>query len=626
MRMNVWTLRAALAAAVALLALPARADITPDARQVVERYLAASGGRAAHDSVRTLRIKATLSAFGFKGTSTSYQARPDRQASDTQLGPFHVPAGFDGTTGWRVDPSGKLIVLDGKDLEEARAGAYFDNQRWLDPDQGGGSVKAAGTEKDSLGTYTVLEITPPVGRSRRYWFDAKTGLLVRDVEKHDQQEVMSDFSDFRPVAGVLMPFRSLQRIAGMPANDLTLVVDSVWVNEPLEDSRFKPPAAAAARVAWLKAPGRAEIPFRYLGRHVWLKVSVNGGEPADFIFDTGASITVVYSAYEAKIGLVSQGEQQSQGAGAMGSARFSELRSIRVAGDDGDGVDFSGQKIGVLSVNPFLAPHFWRDCAGVLGADFISSFVTEIDYDRGTLTLHDPKTFTYTGQGTAIPFVLAGNMPAIPMKLDGTYEGAFRVDVGSSSTVDVHGPYVEKHDLRRVAGHGLEVRGGGFGGTFTSQVTRMKKIEIGPYSWTEPLVTLSEAKVGALASEDYAGNVGNRILDRFKCTFDYERRKLYLEPGKRYTERDRVSRSGLELGRFGETVKVLQVVPGSPAEKAGLREDDVVTSIDGKPALSWTPDGLDELFEKGEIGRKVALETVRDGKTRKVTLKLADLL
>src|SRR5262249_41581266 len=170
----------------------------------------------------------------------------------------------------------------------------------------------------------------------------------------------------------------------------------------------------------------------------------------------------------------------------------------------------------------FLAPFFWRDCAGVLGYDFITRFVDEIDYDHETLVLHDPAGWTYSGSGAVLPFTLAGTVPVVHMKLDDAYEGEFRVDVGSSSTGDLHSPFVREHRLNEHGGPSIEVTGGGFGGTFQSRLTRMKKLSIGPYSWEHPIVSLSSAATGALASEDYAGNIGNQILQRFKCTLDYE--------------------------------------------------------------------------------------------------------
>ena len=517
-------------------------------------------------------------------------------------------------------------MLDGKDLEDAQASTYFENDLWLTANQGGGRVTLAGTEKDSLGSYSVLEVTPPVGRPRRFYVNTKTGLIDRATTHRDQQDILNVLSDYRRFGTRLYPRRSVTRIVGMPANDLVATIDSVWANPTVDDAMFRMPSPESDRISWLAARGTATLPFEYRGRHVWLTVSVNGRPPAEFLFDTGASITVIDSAYAATLGLATQGELQGQGAGASGSARFAELESIKVEAPNGDGVAFRAPKVAVLSINPFLAPFFWRDCAGVLGYDFISRFVTQIDYDALTITLRDPQSFTYSGKGASIPFSLAGTIPAIKMKLDGAYEGDFRVDVGSSGTVDLHGPFVAKNGLRGKTGKSIDVVGGGFGGTFTSQLTRMKRIELGPYAWNDPIVSLSGAEGGALASEDYAGNIGNMILERFRCTFDYERKTLHLEPGAKYAEPDRFSRAGVQLARVGDTVTAMQVLPGSPAEKAGLHEGDRVTSVDGKPVQSLTPDALSDVFDQGAVGRKVKLETERGGKKRTVTLTLADIL
>ena len=614
--------------AAVLLTCPTAADITPEARRIVDRHVEATGGKAAFEADRSLYVRSKISALGLTGTHELWTRRPDRRATDTRLGPLSFQEGYDGTVAWRTDPhSGKLVVLDGKDLEDAKASAYFDNDGWLLPDQGGGKVTLAGT--DSLGTYDILEVTPPTGRARRFYVNRKTGLIDRSTTRKDQMVLVSTYTAHRPAGGLRMPFETLTQIEGMPANDLSEAVDSVQANAEVPDSRFRPPGPESqqgSRARYLKTPGKARLPFDYAMRHVWLKVSVNGAEPVDFIYDTGASVTVIDSGYAAKIGLKTEGKLQGSGAGSVGSASFSKLESVRVAAADGDGVELDEVRVGVLSINAFLAPFFWRDCAGVLGHDFITQFVNEIDFDRQTLTLHDPKTFQYAGTGAAIPFTLAGTVPAIPMKLDGTYEGQFRVDVGSSSTVDIHGPFARRHDLVKKAGRTLDVMGGGFGGTFHNQLTRMRKIEIGSYAWERPIVSLSSAETGAFASEDYAGNIGNLILDRFKCTLDYERRVLYLEPGIRYSEPDRFSRTGVQLTRHGDTVRAMQVLPKSPAAKAGLREGDEVTAIDGKQALSYKPDELAELFERGAIGRKVVFEVVRAGKREKLGVVLADIL
>jgi hypothetical protein len=401
----------------------------------------------------------------------------------------------------------------------------------------------------------------------------------------------------------------------------------VWSNVTIDPARFAPPQPAAADFKFLKGgQGPAKLPIRYGEKHLWVKVSVDGRPADDFLLDTGASVSLLDSAWAAAHGIASEGKMQAMGAGATGDVAFAKVNGIKVAGPDGDGVEIAGQKLAVLALNRFVAPFFWRDAAGVLGYDFISRFVMTIDYDTQTLTLHDPKQFTYAGKGTAVPITLSGSIPVVHAKLDGQYEGEFRLDVGSGSTVDLHSPYVKKHGLRDKLKPTIAVMGGGFGGTFTSHVGRMKSMAIGPYSWKSPLVILSGAERGGLASEDYAGNIGNEVFERFVCTFDYEHRKLYLEPGKHYGKTDKFSRAGVQLARFGDTVKAMQVLPGSAAAAAGIQDGDEIVTLDGKPILSYTQDAVSAMFENGAVGKSHVLEIQRDGTKRSVTLKLKEMI
>jgi hypothetical protein len=613
------------ALAVLLLAVPAaRAAVAPEAKPVLERYLQAMGGQALLDD-RSVHTRSTIEAFMMKGVIEAWTVRPDRYLTRFEIGPIKVSMGCDGQTGWRTDPGGKVLMLDGKDLEEARGGAWFDTDSYLLADQAGGSVTYAGEESDSAGRYAVLELTPPAGRARRAYFDLKTGLVAKSVAKNDQQTAVTRLGDYRRVGQRMMSFHSTTEIVGQPMNTIQVTLDSVWVNEEFPADLFAPPSDQGA-VRYLKTPGLARLPFEYQARHVWLRASVNDGPPADFIYDTGASMTVIDSAYAAKIGLRTEGLQQGQGAGATGGASFAALSSLTVAAAGGDGIEVKDARVAVLSVNSVLAPYFWRDCAGVIGFDFINRFVNELDFDARLLTLHDPKTFQYAGPGTAIPMTLAGHTPVVTMKLDGGITGDFRVDVGSGSTVDLHTPFVKRHDLMTKAGRGVEVMGGGFGGTFTTRMVRMKKLEIGPYSWTDPAVSLSQATVGAFTSEDYAGNIGNRLLERFKVTLDYERRQMWLEPGRLYPRRDPMLRSGIQLVRHADTVKVASVLAGSAAEKAGLRVDDRVTALDGKPVLELGFEGVAALLDEGAEGSTHTLDIVRSGKAKKLKLTLREML
>lgn len=63
------------------------------------------------------------------------------------------------------------------------------------------------------------------------------------------------------------------------------------------------------------------------------------------------------------------------------------------------------------------------------------------------------------------------------------------------------------------------------------------------------------------------------------------------------------------------------VMPGSPAERSGLREGDVVVSIDERPVRSANE--LRNAVGLRPVGERLALEVVRDGERRTVKVELA---
>jgi membrane-associated protease RseP (regulator of RpoE activity) len=72
----------------------------------------------------------------------------------------------------------------------------------------------------------------------------------------------------------------------------------------------------------------------------------------------------------------------------------------------------------------------------------------------------------------------------------------------------------------------------------------------------------------------------------------------------------------------GQGVLVSQVVPGSPAAKAGLMPHDILVTYDDQKLFS--PEQLIKLVRADKVGRDVNVETVRDGKLASRTLRLGE--
>ena len=102
----------------------------------------------------------------------------------------------------------------------------------------------------------------------------------------------------------------------------------------------------------------------------------------------------------------------------------------------------------------------------------------------------------------------------------------------------------------------------------------------------------------------------------------HDRYTVFLSP-KDYADLN----SGLDGSDFGGTGIVIQeddaskfiavsdVVPGGPAEKAGVQQDDLITAIDGHSTKGWSIDRASAHL-RGKEGTKVTLTLLRDGKTQ----------
>ena len=70
-------------------------------------------------------------------------------------------------------------------------------------------------------------------------------------------------------------------------------------------------------------------------------------------------------------------------------------------------------------------------------------------------------------------------------------------------------------------------------------------------------------------------------------------------------------------------VEVVEVSPGSPAERAGLRPEDLIVAIDGAPTPAV--DDVQRLMVADLIGRRVTLDIVRDGRELKLPVVLEEM-
>ena len=184
-------------------------------------------------------------------------------------------------------------------------------------------------------------------------------------------------------------------------------------------------------------------------------------------------------------------------------------------------------------------------------------------------------------------------------------------------------PFVKQHKL--VEHYGAKIygyAGQGFGGADHGFYTRADTLQLGKIEVIHPITVLSTDTQGAESSSTVAGNIGLHILRQFNIVFDAPHGKMYLEKNANFGKPEIFNRAGLMLDPDPENLKIKTVIPRSPGARAGLKEEDVITQIDGKPPTDET---LQSAFTQ-PVGTVLHLTVRRGTKTHTVSLVLKNIL
>lgn len=126
--------------------------------------------------------------------------------------------------------------------------------------------------------------------------------------------------------------------------------------------------------------------------------------------------------------------------------------------------------------------------------------------------------------------------------------------------------------------------GWGVGGPLPAEVTRVQELLLGPVQVRGVTTRMPTGRGGLFATHEVQGSVGTGVLKRLDVTFDYSRRRVLLAPNAHALRPDPVDHSGLWLSQGEGAFVVAHVSANSPASSAGLREGDLVLTVNGRPA------------------------------------------
>lgn len=160
------------------------------------------------------------------------------------------------------------------------------------------------------------------------------------------------------------------------------------------------------------------------------------------------------------------------------------------------------------------------------------------------------------------------------------------------------------------------------GGRLRMRLTVIKSLKLGPYRFNKVPVFIYDDVNNILNYPAVGGVIGNDLLRRFNVIYNYPRKEIHLQPNSHFTDEFDYAYTGLGIYQIEDRVLVLDVITGSPAEKAGIRVNDEIIGINNlihqhiqayKNALQVK-------------NQRVTIIILRDGKLMEIKMKTGSIL
>ncbi|MDX6711227.1 MAG: carboxyl-terminal processing protease [Blastocatellia bacterium] len=211
------------------IAAPQKFESTPEAEQVMERYLNAIGGKEALAAIKT-RVSTGTAVFGTEtmtGKVVIREEPPNRRNMElTVPGLGVMQIAFDENRGWMEHPVMGFYEYEPSWVSPLRR--FYDISRIPQYKSRYIKMEYRGTVDSTDGQVNVLTLTTSEGQKDIMLFDVSTGLLVYDNEAH--------YSDYRQVGAVKIPFVTKISESGF---EIVTKLDKVEDNVTLNADAFK---------------------------------------------------------------------------------------------------------------------------------------------------------------------------------------------------------------------------------------------------------------------------------------------------------------------------------------------------------------------------------------------------
>ncbi len=218
---------------------------------------------------------------------------------------------------------------------------------------------------------------------------------------------------------------------------------------------------------------------------------------------------------------------------------------------------------------------------GIIGYSFFSRYIVKIDFDSNYVEVHEPGSIRYPAGGYLLrPLFTALPIQSLRIKDSRTINANFYLDTGAGLCFLMSTDFAKDSAVLLKKRKPVTVETQGLGGKKRMTLTIIKELKLGPYIFRRVPTHIMQDEYNATSYPYIGGLFGNDILRRFNMVFNYQKREVHLLPNSHYRDNFDYSYTGMSIYNIDGRIVIDDVVPNSPADKAGFKKDDVIMAID----------------------------------------------
>ena len=344
----------------------------------------------------------------------------------------------------------------------------------------------------------------------------------------------------------------------------------------------------------------------------------NIADTLNFILDTGSGGISLDSSTCAQYNLQPKfSDTLVTGMGTSHKAKFLYSQTLHLPGLEVPNLDFHVNNYEILT------SVYGEKIDGIIGYSFFRQFIVKVDFDTLELEIYRPGEIKYPKQGTMLrPAFTALPIQDLSIKDRRKLDFNFYFDTGAGLCFLMSEQFAKDSAVLSSKRKPVRTQAEGMGGKLQMEITVVKMVQLGRYKFRNVPTYIFKDEYNVTSYPYVGGLIGNDLLRRFNIIINYPQREIHLLPNRHFLDQFDYAYTGMATYFLDGKIYVEDIVPGSPADKAGLKPNDVLLAVGN----NFSNNIMQYKNILQSAGEKIGMIVSRNGEVLQLYIKPASIL